>query len=150
VNDYFCAGLTLAVDWLQLSPNIAGVAFLALGNAAPGVIASIAAFASNSPKVGIGTTLGAGIFDSCAVIGVVTFVGDVRLPRRSFVRDVLFFIVAVVYLFAVAFDGLIDLRESIGFVGTVRRCLSTVRERESTLRRFVSWSFFGREHSKYS
>ena len=116
MNDYFCAGLTLAVDWLQLSPNIAGVAFLALGNAAPGVIASIAAFASNSPKVGIGTTLGAGIFDSCAVIGVVTFVGDVRLPRRSFVRDVLFFIVAVVYLFAVAFDGLIDLRESRGFV----------------------------------
>ena len=82
VNDYFCAALTLAVDWLQLSPNVAGVAFLAVGNAAPGVIASIAAFASNSPKVGIGTTLGAGVFDACAVIGVITLVGDVRLPRR--------------------------------------------------------------------
>lgn len=115
-SDYFCASLTLAVDALQLSPNVAGVTFLAVGNAACDVIASIAAFATNSPKVGIGTTLGAGVFVSCAVIGVVTFVADVRLARRSFVRDVLFFIFSVLYLLVVAADGFISIGEAWGFV----------------------------------
>jgi hypothetical protein len=42
--------------------QVAGVTFLAVGNAACDVIASVAAFATGVPKVGVGTTLGAGIF----------------------------------------------------------------------------------------
>lgn len=113
---FFCASLTLAVDALKLSPNVAGVTFLAVGNAACDVIASIAAFATNSPKVGVGTTLGAGIFVTCAVIAVVSFVSDVRLARRSFVRDLLFFIVTVIYLLIVHWDGVIDIGEAAGFI----------------------------------
>lgn len=104
------------MDILKLSPNVAGVTFLAVGNAACDVIASIAAFATGVPKVGIGTTLGAGIFVTTAVIGVVSFVSDVRLARRSFVRDVLFFVFTVVYLLVVSRDGYIDLGESVGFM----------------------------------
>jgi hypothetical protein len=66
--------------------------------------------------VGVGTTLGAGIFVTCAVIAVVSFVSDVRLARRSFVRDVLFFIATIVYLLAVSLDGYITLGESVGFI----------------------------------
>lgn len=106
----------MAVDILKLSPNVAGVTFLAVGNAACDVIASIAAFSTGVPKVGVGTTLGAGIFVTTAVIGVVSFVSDVRLARRSFVRDILFFILTVVYLLVVSSDGFIDLGESIGFM----------------------------------
>ena len=75
-----------------------------------------AAFATNSPKVGVGTTLGAGIFVCGAVIAAVSFVADVRLARRSFVRDVLFFVLTVVYLMVVAVDGIITLPEAIGFI----------------------------------
>jgi Ca2+/Na+ antiporter len=113
---YFCASLTLAVDILKLSPNVAGVTFLAVGNAACDVIASIAAFSTGVPKVGIGTTVGAGIFVTTAVIAVVSFVADVRLARRSFVRDILFFMFTVVYLLVVSADGFIDLGESVGFI----------------------------------
>ncbi|RYG41530.1 hypothetical protein EON68_02980, partial [archaeon] len=113
---FFCASLTLAVDILKLSPTVAGVTFLAVGNAACDVIASIAAFSTGVPKVGVGTTLGAGIFVTTAVIAVVSFVADVRLARRSFVRDVMFFIITIVYLLLVSKDGSINIYEAVGFV----------------------------------
>lgn len=46
----------------------------------------------------------------------MSFVTDVRLARRSFVRDVVFFIGTVLYLLFVTLDGVITLVESIGFV----------------------------------
>ena len=93
--------------------------FLAVGNAACDVIASVAAFATGVPKVGVGTTVGAGIFVTCAVVAAVTFVADVRLARRSFVRDLVFFIVTVVYLLLTTIDGIITLAESIGACKTI-------------------------------
>lgn len=46
----------------------------------------------------------------------MSFVTDVRLARRSFVRDVVFFIGTVLYLLAVTLDGVITLPEAVGFV----------------------------------
>ena len=115
-NEYFVTSLQLAVAILKLSPNVAGVTFLAVGNAACDVIASIAAFATGVPKVGVGTTLGAGIFVTTAVIAAVSFVSDVRLARRSFIRDVVFFIITIVYLLFCTIDGVITFIESIGFI----------------------------------
>jgi Ca2+/Na+ antiporter len=115
-NEYFVTSLQLAVAILKLSPNVAGVTFLAVGNAACDVIASIAAFATGVPKVGVGTTLGAGIFVTTAVIAAVSFVSDVRLARRSFIRDVVFFIITVIYLLFCTIDGVITFIESIGFI----------------------------------
>ena len=115
-NEYFVTSLQLAVAILHLSPNVAGVTFLAVGNAACDVIASIAAFATGVPKVGVGTTLGAGIFVTTAVVAAVSFVSDVRLARRSFVRDVVFFIATVLYLLGCTLDGVITFNESVGFI----------------------------------
>ena len=64
----------------------------------------------------MGTTIGAGIFVTTAVIAAVSFVADVRLARRSFVRDILFFIGTVVYLLYTTLDGEITLAEAIGFI----------------------------------
>ncbi len=130
--------------------------FLAVGNAACDVIASVAAFATGVPKVGVGTTLGAGIFVTtgarackgagrgaahmgpstplphilplspppfplppplfAAVVAAVSFVADVRLARRSFVRDILFFIITIIYLLVCTLDGIITVGESFGFI----------------------------------
>jgi len=115
-NEYFVTSLQLAVAILNLSPNVAGVTFLAVGNAACDVIASVAAFATGVPKVGVGTTLGAGIFVTTACVAAVSFVADVRLARRSFIRDVLFFIITIVYLLFCTLDGIITVGESWGFI----------------------------------
>lgn len=64
-DSYFVTSLQATVNMLKLSPNIAGVTFLAVGNAACDVIASIAAINADSVDVGVGTTVGAGIFVTC-------------------------------------------------------------------------------------
>ena len=46
----------------------------------------------------------------------MSFVTDVRLARRSFTRDVLFFIGTIIYLLAVTLDAVITLPEAVGFV----------------------------------
>ena len=53
---------------------------------------------------------------AAAVVAAVSFVTDVRLARRSFVRDVVFFIGTVLYLLAVTLDGVITLAEAAGFI----------------------------------
>lgn len=166
-NDYFVTSLQLAVSILRLSPNIAGVTFLAVGNAACDVIASIAAIQADSVDVGVGTTVGAGIFVTCgeggggasvlglrgthaaplayrglcgeeitltppssrlppAVIAAVAFVADVRLPRRSFLRDIIFYLISVVYLIIVCLDQYISVAEASGFFGIYAVYLAVV------------------------
>ena len=107
----------LAVAILKLSPNVAGVTFLAVGNAACDVIASIAAISTGATEVGVGTTVGAGIFVTTAVVAAVSFVADVRLARRSFLRDVGFFLFTVIYLIGTTWDQYISLAEAIGATG---------------------------------
>ena len=91
------------------------------------------------PKVGVGTTLGAGIFVTTAVVAAVSFVSDVRLARRSFIRDVLFFLATVLYLMACTVDGVITFLEAVGFIVIYvlfvlfvagGRCISMLRERD--------------------
>jgi hypothetical protein len=91
-------------------------------------------------QVGVGTTVGAGIFVTTAVVAAVTFVADVRLARRSFVRDVLFFIFTVGYLFYTTSDGVITLMEAVGFM-LIYVAFVLVRGNESPWLIFVELCF---------
>ena len=49
-QDYFCPILTIVSDALQLSPEVAGITILALGNGSPGPYLLIDLFISSSPS----------------------------------------------------------------------------------------------------
>ena len=59
-------------DSLKLSPNVAGVTLLALGNGAPDFFTSYAAYqSSKTAGIGVGSLLGGGVFIVSLVLGAV-------------------------------------------------------------------------------
>ncbi|KAH9605372.1 hypothetical protein KSS87_007763 [Heliosperma pusillum] len=103
---------------LELSPSMGAVTLLALGNGAPDVFASIAAVGSGNPRTGLGAILSAGGFVSGLVVGFVAiYAAPFWVDPASFIRDVLFYLVAAFFLFYVYLSGELWFWQAVGFVG---------------------------------
>src|ERR1700743_1810393 len=116
-SDFFCINLSTIATLLGLSENLAGVTFLAFGNGSPDVFSTFAAMSSNSGSLGVGELIGAAGFITAVVAGAMAFVRPFKVARRSFVRDVSFFIIATSFSMAFFIDGKFYLWESMAMVG---------------------------------
>lgn len=97
---------------------MAAVTLLALGNGAPDVFASLAAVRGGQYRTGFGAILSAGTFVSAFVVGFVAiYAAPFSLSPAPFVRDVLFYLIAALFLFYVYLSAEIFLWQAVGFVG---------------------------------
>ena len=93
-DKYFCVALTDMVEKLGIPPSIAGVTFLSFGNGGPDVFALMSAVISGYTHIGMGSNLGAGLFITTVITGVVAFMSECRVNPLSFFRDIITYIVA--------------------------------------------------------
>lgn len=118
-SEYFCSSLESLSKLLNLSPTIAGVTLLSLGNGAPDVFASLVAFMGDGTSdVGLNTVLGGASFVTCVVVGIISILlrgRRIKVNRSAFIRDVLFFLLVLLSVFLILLHGHINLWGSIGF-----------------------------------
>ena len=100
-----------------MSESMAGVTFLAFGNGSPDVFSTFAAMKTHSGSLAIGELIGAAGFITAVVAGSMALVRPFKVARKSFVRDVGFFIVAASFSMVFLADGHLHLWESAVMVG---------------------------------
>ncbi|KAI0175697.1 Sodium/calcium exchanger protein-domain-containing protein [Hypoxylon sp. FL1284] len=110
-SDFFSVNLSTIATILGLSESLAGVTFLAFGNGSPDVFSTFAAMSSNSGSMAIGELIGAAGFITAVVAGSMALVREFKVSRKTFVRDIFFFIAAVSFAMGFLSDGQLHLWE---------------------------------------
>lgn len=146
-SDFFTPNLATIAYSLGLDENVAGVTFLAFGNASPDVFSTFSAMRADSGSLAIGELLGAASFIVSCVVGSMCIIRPFKVNRVPFLRDVGFFAVAVCLLLFILRDGHIQAWESamlvmlyICYACTIivgswwERRINTKRRREAQMR----------------
>lgn len=116
-SDFFCINLSTIASILGMSESMAGVTFLAFGNGSPDVFSTFAAMSSHSGSMAVGELIGAAGFITAVVAGSMALVREFKVGKKTFVRDVGFFIVAASFSMVFLSDGALHLWECCVMIG---------------------------------
>jgi solute carrier family 24 (sodium/potassium/calcium exchanger), member 6 len=94
-----------------MSESLAGVTFLAFGNGSTDVFSTFAAMNTHSGSLAVGELFGAAGFITAVVAASMALVNPFQVARKSFVRDVGFFIVAASFSMVFLVDGKLQVWE---------------------------------------
>ncbi|KAK3069142.1 hypothetical protein LTR53_012748, partial [Teratosphaeriaceae sp. CCFEE 6253] len=115
-SDFFCINLSTIAAILGMSESMAGVTLLAFGNGSPDVFSTFAAMSTNSGSLAVGELFGAAGFITAVVAGSMALIRPFHVARKSFIRDVGFFVVAAAFSMVFLWDGRLHLWECITMV----------------------------------
>ncbi|CDR46661.1 CYFA0S25e00496g1_1 [Cyberlindnera fabianii] len=116
--------LSLLAHHLHISPKIAGLTLLALGNATPDIFSTYSAMSHHSASLALGELVGAANFVICVVVGGMGLVRPFEADNMRFVWDLITFTALVGAAFIFISDGklwniecLLMISGYVGYVG---------------------------------
>ena len=123
-DKFFIPSLDEISRRLKLSDEVAGASLMAIGSSAPELaIALMALFTDGGAHsdVGIGTIVGSAVFNILVITGLSAVVaGGLHIHIFAVGRDIVYYLISILYLGLVFFDGHVSLVEAIlGLVGYV-------------------------------
>ncbi|XP_029777155.1 mitochondrial sodium/calcium exchanger protein isoform X1 [Suricata suricatta] len=115
---FFCPNLSAISTLLKLSHNVAGVTFLAFGNGAPDIFSALVAFSDpRTAGLALGALFGAGVLVTTVVAGGIAILRPFTAASRPFLRDIVFYMVAVFLTFTALYLGRVTLAWALGYLG---------------------------------
>ncbi|XP_039092400.1 mitochondrial sodium/calcium exchanger protein isoform X2 [Hyaena hyaena] len=115
---FFCPNLSAISTLLKLSHNVAGVTFLAFGNGAPDIFSALVAFSDpRTAGLALGALFGAGVLVTTVVAGGIAILRPFTAASRPFLRDIIFYMVAVFLTFTALYLGRVTLAWALGYLG---------------------------------
>lgn len=112
-SDFFTPNLQTIAGVLSMPENLTGVTFLAIGNGSPDLFSTVMSMRSNSAAMAVGELIGAASFITAIVAGSIVMISEFKVDKHSFVRDLVFFIVAVCLTLSFLLDGHLHFFECI-------------------------------------
>ncbi|XP_054551293.1 mitochondrial sodium/calcium exchanger protein isoform X2 [Talpa occidentalis] len=124
---FFCPNLSAISTTLKLSHNVAGVTFLAFGNGAPDIFSALVAFSDpRTAGLALGALFGAGVLVTTVVAGGIAILHPFTAASRPFLRDIIFYMVAVFLTFTVLYCRRVTLAWALGYLGLYAFYVATV------------------------
>ncbi|OWK15378.1 SLC8B1, partial [Cervus elaphus hippelaphus] len=101
---------------LDMSPH--GVTFLAFGNGAPDIFSALVAFSDpRTAGLAFGALFGAGVLVTTVVAGGIAILRPFTAASRPFLRDIVFYMAAVLLIFTALYCGRVTLAWALGYLG---------------------------------
>ncbi|KAH8870564.1 Mitochondrial sodium/calcium exchanger protein [Schistosoma japonicum] len=120
-DSFFSTSLIALARSLRMSQNLAGVTLLAFGNGAPDVFSAVTAITTGDPDapdegLGLGFLLGSGLLVNTVTAGLVIFLKPFKMSRRPFLKDTIFYMIAVSWAASILIRRKIYFTDAIGFL----------------------------------
>ena len=114
-DEFFVPALTVIIERLQISEDVAGATFMAAGGSAPELFASLIGLFFAQNNVGIGTIVGSAVFNILFVIGMCAIVSKkaLHLTWWPLFRDVSFYSLSLALLIVFFRDEIINWWEAL-------------------------------------
>jgi sodium/potassium/calcium exchanger 6 len=112
------ASITKIVEIFNINQNIAALTLIAFGNGAPDIIPSLVASSdSEGVEFSLGNILGTSMFATSFVLGIVVYFGkEVEISPKMFNRDLILYIISLIFIAIIGINGKIHFIESLGFI----------------------------------
>jgi K+-dependent Na+/Ca+ exchanger-like protein len=118
-DGFFIPSLDRIAERWRMPPDVAGASLMAMGSSAPELsIALFALFGDGGAHsdVGIGTIVGSAVFNILVITGISAMARDAKITLPAIIRDTVFYLVSILVLLVVFWDGQITAPDALLFV----------------------------------